>query len=280
MRPSTLWTLAFITNVQCVVFKTHFPLGQIDYLPLCLKRNPYLISFYINRTTKRPYEDKLCFFRNKETKSLLQDLNQWRRDNNYSEILSNSIKKFEGVTIEEMSTLEQCFNLKVNTVSMNSSGSVNVIYESLFESENVMYLNNYQNHLSYITNYSKFASKFQCEKCSKMFKRQWDLKRHYTNCYERTKYIFPGGFHRNGETIFDKLESSTIHVPESERYYVTYAVWDMEAILMKTNTPSTDQMHFLSRYVNVSVCSNVEGFYEPKCFVDISSDNLISKMMR
>ena len=263
-------------------------MGQLDDLPLFLKRNPYLISFYINRITKRPYEDKLCFFRclqnhfkDKETKSLLQYLNQWRRFNSYSEILSNSIKKFEGFTIDQMSRLQQCFNLKINIVSMNYSGSVNVIYESLFESENIMCLNNYQDHLSYITNYSKFARKFQCEKCSKMFKRQWSLKRHYTNCYERTKYIFPGGFHRNGETIFDKLESLTIHVPESERYYLTYAVWDMEAILMKTNTPSTDQMHFLSRHVpvSVSVCSKVEGFYEPKCFVDISSDNHISKMM-
>ena len=186
--------------------------------------------------------------------------------NSYSKILSNSIKKFEGVTIDQISRLEQCFNLKINIVSMNSSGSVNVIYESLFESENVMYLNNYKDHLSYITNYSKFASKFQCEKCSKMFKRQWNLKRHYTNCYERTKYIFSGGFHRNAETIFDKLDSLTIHVPESERYYATFIVWDMEAILVKTNTPSTDQMQFLSRHVpvSVSVCSNVEGFSEPK----------------
>ena len=191
------------------------------------------------------------------------------------------MKNFDGVTIQEMNTLEQCFNLKINVVSMNSSGSVNVIYESLFESENVMYLNNYQDHLSYIANYSKFASKFQCEKCSKMFKRQWDLKRHYTNCFERTKYVFPGGFQRNAETVFNKLDSLTIHVPESERYYATFIVWDMEAILIKTNTPSIDQMYFLSRHVSVSVsvCSNVEGFFEPKCFVRISSDNLISKMM-
>ena len=164
---------------------------------------------------------------------------------------------------------------------MNSSGSVNVIYESLYQSENVMYLNNYQDHLSYITNYWKFASKFQCEKCSKMFKRQWDLKRHYTNCFERTKYLFPGGFHRNAENIFDKLDSLTVHVPESERYYQKFIVWDMEAILMKSNTPSTDQMTFLSRHipVSVSICSNVEGFSKSKCFVEISSSNLISKMV-
>ena len=34
VRPSTLWTLAFITNIQYVVFKTQFPLGQADNLPI------------------------------------------------------------------------------------------------------------------------------------------------------------------------------------------------------------------------------------------------------
>ena len=196
--------------MQCVVVKTQFPLGQIDDLPLFLKKNPYPILIYINRLTKKPYAGKLCFFRclnyhfkDGESKTLLQYLNQWMRFNQYSDIPGNSIKKIGGVTIEEMSQLEKCFNLKINIVSMNSPRSV--IYESSYESENIMYLNNYQNHLSYITNYSKFASKFQCEKCNKMLKRQWDLKRHYSNCYERTKYIFPGGFHRNAETIFDKL---------------------------------------------------------------------------
>ena len=52
----------------------------------------------------------------------------------------------------------------------------------------------------------------------------------------------------------------------------------MEAILMRTNTPSTDQMNFLSRHVpvSVSICSNVEGFSESKYFVDISYLNHIS----
>ena len=50
---------------------------------------------------------------------------------------------------------------------------------------------------------------------------------------------------------------------------------------MKTNASCTDQLHFLSKHipVSISVSSNVEGFGEPKCFVDISSNNLISKMM-
>ena len=123
-----------------------------------------------------------------------------------------------------MNKLEQCFNVKIIIVSLNSCTSVNLLYGTFFETENVMYLNNYENHLSYITKYSKFANKFPCGKCDKMFNRHWHLKRHYANCYERTKNVFPGGFHKNQETIFDKLESLTIYVPESDRYYPTFIV--------------------------------------------------------
>ena len=38
IRPSTAWTLAFITNIQFVVFSTDFPLGSASDLPLYLKK--------------------------------------------------------------------------------------------------------------------------------------------------------------------------------------------------------------------------------------------------
>ena len=63
VRPSKVWTLAFITNIQYVVFKTEFPLDQIDDFPLFLRKNPYVKSFYINRVTRNPDEVNLCFFR-------------------------------------------------------------------------------------------------------------------------------------------------------------------------------------------------------------------------
>ena len=268
----------------------HYFIGIIPSICSLLSalKNPYIISFYINRVTRKPYQDNLCFFtclhyhfKDKQSYTVLQYLNHWRIFNNCSEIPSNSIGNFKGVTIEEMNKLEQCFDVKIIIVPLNSSTSVNLLYDSFFESENVIYLNNYENHLSYIANYSKVANKFQCEKCNKMFNRHWHLKRHYANCYERMKYVFPGGFHKHQETIFDKLESLTIYVPDSDTYYPSFIVWDMEAVLMKTNASCTDQMNFLSKHisVSVSVSSNVEGFCEPKCFVDISSYNLISNMM-
>ena len=68
-----------------------------------------------------------------------------------------------------------------------------------------------------------------------MFKRHWHLRRHYTNCYDR---IFLKAFIKIKKRYL--IESLTIYAPEKDRYYPTFIVWDMEAVLMKTNTSSTD----------------------------------------
>ena len=68
---------------------------------------------------------------------------------------------------------------------------VKMVYNSLTSYSDKMYLNLYENHLSYITNFKSDGKNFQCEKCKKLFRREWSLKRHYSNCFHRTNYIFP-----------------------------------------------------------------------------------------
>ena len=110
-----------------------------------------------------------------------------------------------------------------------------------------------------------------------MFKNEWNLKRHYGSCYERTKYVFPGGFHKTDQTIFEKLEYLDIFVPSNERYYHNFSVWDMEAVLLKLEQNVTDKLHWISRHepISLTIASNIDGYNNPKCFVDISSKNLI-----
>ena len=180
----------------------------------------------------------MCFFRclrvhcNNE-KTVNELFNTWRDFN-----VPPGYKDFHGVSLEDMSLLEECFNVKIKVYSINEDAAVNVIFDSISSNSNVIYLNVYHNHLSYITNYTKFIKKFQCLKCSKLFKREWDMKRHNKNCFERTKLFFPGGFHNTNQTIFEKLHSLNINIPEQDRYYPYYAVWDMEAVLSKTESES------------------------------------------
>ena len=60
-RPSTAWSLVFITNVQYVVFKTEFPLRNAEDLPDYIKQNRFLKTMYIDNWTGKPYTDNLCF---------------------------------------------------------------------------------------------------------------------------------------------------------------------------------------------------------------------------
>ena len=287
VRPSTAWSLAVITNIQYIVYTTDYPLGQAEDLPMHLKVNKYLRNMYINPRTKLPYEDNMCFFRclrvhcNNE-KTVNELFNTWR-DFNKRPSVPPGYKDFHGVTIDDMTLLEDCFNVKIKVYSINEDANVNVIFDSISSNSNVVYLNVYHNHLSYITNYTKFIKKFQCLKCSKLFKREWNMKRHNKNCFERTKLIFPGGFHNTNQTIFDKLHSLNINIPERDRYYPYYAVWDMEAVLSKNDSEpnKNSKLKWISQHIpiSVSVASNVSNYRSPKCFVNQNSVELISDMM-
>ena len=284
-RPSTAWSLAFITNVQYVVFKTEFPLGNAEDLPDYIKQNRNLKTMYIDKWTGKPYTDNLCFFRClrqhfKGNKDFLQYFRVWMNFKK-SEKLGNSTGQFTGVTMDEMLDLERCFNVKILIYSLSPDGVVCNLYKSVNNYDSKMYLNVHENHLSYIVDINKFAKKFQCEKCLKLFTREWNMQRHYKVCYDRTIYHFPGGFHKSPLTIFEKLESLGIHTSEESRYYKLFAVWDMEAMLQKTNHSTTTKLNWISKHVpiSVSVASNITNFESPRCFINPDPTILIQNMM-
>ena len=51
LRLSNAWTLTFINNVQYVVYKTDFPLGNAEDLPDYIKQNRFLKIMYIDKRT-------------------------------------------------------------------------------------------------------------------------------------------------------------------------------------------------------------------------------------
>ena len=111
-----------------------------------------------------------------------------------------------------MEELENCYSVKILMYSLNENGTVNLIYNSLNKYVNKMFLNISRNYLSYITNFNRFANNFEC---NKLFKREWNMKQHYNICYNRTKYMFPGGFYSLPVTIFEKLRTLNINVPKN-----------------------------------------------------------------
>ncbi|KAL5019438.1 hypothetical protein ScPMuIL_003476, partial [Solemya velum] len=147
--------------------------------------------------------------------------------------------------------------------------------------ETDMFVNVYKNHLSYIKDFKAYARKYQCSSCERHFERLYDFKRHRRTCSEITKYVYPGGFQRSGTTIFDQLEELGVCVPSDRRTYPWFAVYDFEALVQKVEGQATEKMQWTHRHVpiSVSVSSNVPGFTEPSCIVDVEPKALVARMM-
>ena len=83
--------------------------------------------------------------------------------------------------------------------------------------------------------------------------------------------MFPGGAYKVPQTIFDLLEDEGIVVPEELKYFPYRATFDFECYFKKENKHprNTAKLTWKAEHVplSVSVCSNVPGYDQPKCFV-------------
>ena len=280
-RPSSAWSLAFITNINYYVYNMQYPIGRLvsQDIPLYIRQCKFIKNF-----PKSTYN--LCFFqclafhyRNVHPPELY--LKKWFEFNNSIPFTLNHLTKFPGVFHKDFLSLEKCFNIGIKVYSKSERGIVSKIYDSSFKSTDVIFLNLYSHHLSYVTNFNAYAPKFECSKCFKFFTREWNLKRHTDICFENKKLSFPGGLFTSKQTLFENLEMVGVSVGSVSRLYPYFAVWDMEALLLKSNCKISDNLEWISKHVpiSVSIASNVPGFEAPICFVETNIDHLISTML-
>lgn len=105
---------------------------------------------------------------------------------------------------------------------------------------------------------------------------------HERRCENKTKLKFPGGFHDQRRNIFEQLDEYDIHVDNDIRHYPYFIVFDFEAILQAIDETQPGKFKWSAEHqpISVSVCSNVEDFREPKCFVNANCDVLVESMMK
>jgi hypothetical protein len=61
-------------------------------------------------------------------------------------------------------------------------------------------------------------------------------------CTNKTKYVYPGGFFKAQQTIFEKLEECDIQVPAEEQIFPWFIVCDFEAMLQKLDAPGDGRL--------------------------------------
>ena len=132
---------------------------------------------------------------------------------------------------------------------------------------NVMYINAYKTHLSYIVHVNDYSRKFQCNICQKHFARSTILKRHRPACARKTDFIYPGGYYKFTPTLFEELEETAgISVDSRAQMRRYFAVFDCEAILKRAEDTAgnTNKLEWTTQHVPISfsIASNVQGHEE------------------
>jgi len=283
IRPDTKWIPVLVTNVRCEVYHTHYPLG-VGRLPDYVRNNSALHSLDVDRHTGKPYHDHLCAFRclalhkGHDVKSLehatREFFGRWQTHRGGS-------KPFKGLTFVEFPDYEDVFRVNVEVYKLDESAQAWSVYQSRGRYEESMYLNLHEHHLSYVKDFAVYAKKFRCRTCDRHFDRVFNLKRHQRICTNKTKYVYPGGFFKPPQTIFHKLADYGIVVPESQRTFPWFIVFDFEAMLTKSQERNSEKLQWTQKHVpiSVSVCSNVPDYDQPRCFVDDDLNGLVESMI-
>ena len=281
-KPSSGWVLCSLTNVQAKITNlTNIMIGNGE-LPSYIKNLKSIRSLTHDSRGKK-YNDKLCLWR---CMALFHGLPVQNLDN-YAKTLCKQFEKFrgksfeQGITIHDIPLIEIEFKCSINVYSMKENGDIEMLYLSPLNF-NVMHVNLFKNHFSYITNINLFAKKFKCFKCDRISNNKANFNKHVELCTPGIREVYLGGkFDAHLETVFEKLEKFDIFVPKSEQYYEFISVFDFEAI----QVPDPHVSHgrdilYIHIPATFSVCSNIPGFESP---VHIQSDGdpqiLVNKMV-
>ena len=281
-RPDTKWIPVLVTNVRFPIWSTYYPIGQ-GQLPDFLLKKDSLYHLVRNRHTGKLYDDNLCAFRclalhrGHDIKSIERPAHafygQWMAE--------KAVDDFDGLSYDQFPEFEKCFGVNLEVFSLEESGFARSLYKSRGQQETTMYVNLFDNHMSYIRNFSSFAQKYQCQTCDRHFNHVGHLHRHQRTCTNKTKYVYPGGFHRLRESIFEELDKYGIDVPSEERTFPWFICYDFEAILQKVDDKPTGNLAWTHQHVpiSVSLCCNVESHQDPVCLVDPDPNQLVKRMV-
>ncbi|KAJ8307836.1 hypothetical protein KUTeg_014619 [Tegillarca granosa] len=293
-RPNSKWKPILITNVRFCLFHLNYSLGQVKgQLPAHIESCKAIVC--LNKDRKGvPYKDKLCAFRclavhlgyqnhslESEAKSLYKRWAHFINNKYPHRCIQDDPRRFNGLHLNEMLYFEQCFEININIFQLKENGNCLSIYKSHCQYSETMYLNMYHNHLSYISNFPSYAKKYQCHTCHRHFALINNMKRHQRQCQGRTKHQFPGGYYGAKKSIFDKLDEQGIKVSLHDRLFPYFVVYDFEAMLVPVQEVQCEKLTWTHRHdpVSVSVCSNVESFDKPRCFINPNVDELVGQMV-
>ena len=281
-RDDTKWIPIMLTHVVVHLYHLGVTMGSGE-LPDYIKTLKSVVPLDRNREKMGAplYEDSDCALR-----ALAYHYNVKEHGDGFKnlDVRMKKLKqhwKRDGLELNKVQEFEDIFKISIDIYSYSEDGGIIPRYLTTNTHEDRMTLNLFDTHLSYVSNVEAYLQKYQCASCGRHFDYLSHWKRHRGTCANATQYEFPGRFHKMNSTIFDRLEEFNIIVPENERVFKWFVVYDFEAVLSHIDDQQTARLKWLRRHdpISVSVSSNVDGFREPRGFVNKDSKALIESMM-
>jgi hypothetical protein len=271
-------------QMGCLGFhQPYIPIGRSVRLPKYVLAKPAIMSLDCNEHTGLSYEDKLRFVRCLALHKGCHPHNLERDTQHLYEQYSED-DDFDGVALEELPELEKLFELNIYVcrfvecyyeVNDKTDIVAQLIQRSHRGYANSMYLKLYGSHFSYIKNVSMCSKSYCCSKFDKMWKTDKTLNQHERTCEATVRYIFPGGAYKYPKPSSICWPTKVSTFPEDLKYFPYRATFDFECYFKReTSHPrNTAKLTWEAEHIplSVSVCSNVPGYDEPKCFVSSCS---------
>ena len=267
-RPNTKWRYLSITNITFYVNKLRKAvIGQSVTLPPFLVHNQGVHNLIADKNTGQLYQDRLCIFC---CLSLFCGfhLNNLEADTQtkfclYCQNRQITPSSFEGVSLHDLLFVEDLF--EINVLVYELAEFENDIVCRLIQNSRKIYpktmkLNLFKNHFSYIFHFEKYCSVYQCLKCDVLWYNQMNYNQHIKHCQRQVKYTYKGGVFRLTPTIFEEVVELGIHVPESDRFYPYFSIYDFECILSKENLPPIPLSFSINPHISLSAALFVQIF--------------------
>ena len=285
-RENSSHKFRYLTNLQVIVYPTNHLLGH-GISPDFIKNSKFLKTLDKD-ASGREYMDQLCVFRclayhfngtinlNKNVDIYFQQWCTFLGKKNLKQ------DKYTGLSMNDISKFEECFQVNISLYSMNEEGTVTPVYRSVRSFDTTLYLNQYDNHFSVITDFRLYGKTFECRSCGLLFNRMDNCERHEKTCQERTKYKYPGGYHKGILNIFEEAETLGIHIAQEDRRSPYVAIFDFESLMNEKNEQDSDniKLRYIAEHkpISFSITSNVEGFTNPYSKVNNDPSELIRDM--
>ena len=288
-RPNTKFVVVKTTNITFYITKLPgIPIGSppLSTFPDYLRDNRGLYSLVTSEKTGKLYNDKLCFFRcialfrgfrigalEAETKRLHRA---------FCQHINMNTDSYSGITLDELEIASSLFDVGINVYSQAEDRKTILVFRSL-KQLNIMYLNLHEEHFSFIKDFRKYSTTYCCPSCDKIWQHHGNFKQHIKICDGDTREVYSNGIYSPPQTIFDQLSAYGIVIPIELRFYPYRICFDIECALSRdTGIPNTNNIAYSFKHnlASIAVCSNIDGYTEPHCFIsDGSTRDLVKRTL-